>query len=298
MQPLALPVKFCLADGSRISDPDCLYVRRCGGGCAYTPRHARHAIVRGSLAGVRNCAPVYPRFATRCSGAFAMPLIIPPFSQYQAPLFPLRGLWNTPPAEGDMFVNAEIDWGTYPPGQAVQFALSGNSPVAFSQIVALSVDNSRCGADLQFIFADSGFVLRVPAHAGGTFPVYTNALNFFVAAIGAGSSDATVLNVHNSMPPPIQLALSAQQNSVAVGGVPTTNGDTTLIAPPTSGTLNGASIVIDYAIGAASEPRNCHFDGWHGASICGTPGDTEASTGRCIRGAKPYALMAAVVRFR
>jgi hypothetical protein len=182
-----------------------------------------------------------------------VPIIIPPFSQYQAPLFPLRGLWNAPPVEGDMFVAAEIDWGTYPPGQAVQLALSGNSPVAMSQIVALSVDNSRCGTDIRFVFPDSGFTLVVPAHDSGVYPVFSNALSFYVVALAAGGSDVTSLNVHNSMPPSIAVQRSTLQNSVAVLGIPTSNGQTTLVAPPRSGTLNGLSIVIDYNVTAAGE---------------------------------------------
>jgi hypothetical protein len=175
-----------------------------------------------------------------------MPLIIPPFSQFQAPLFPLRGLWNAVPPEGDKYVAAEIDWGSYPSGQAVQFALSGNSPVALSQIVALSVDNSRCGADVRFIFADSGFTLVVPAHAAGVYPVFTNGQMFYVAASNAGASDATSLNIHNSMPPPIPIQLSEAQNGVAIAGINIANGSTVIVPAPTSGTLNTASIIIDY----------------------------------------------------
>jgi hypothetical protein len=101
-------------------------------------------------------------------------ITIPQFVQFQTSLFPLRGLWNSPPREGDRFVNAEIDWGS--PGlsgvHCVQFLLSGNSPVAFSQIVAISVDNSRCGSDVDFIFPDSGFLLTVPAFNQGVYPSF------------------------------------------------------------------------------------------------------------------------------
>lgn len=228
-----------------------------------------------------------------CKDRQPVPIIIPPFSQYQAPLFPLRGLWNTPPAEGDMFVNAEVDWGTYPPGQAVQFALSGNSPVAFSQIVALSVDNSRCGADVQFIFADSGFVLLVPAHAGGTFPVYTNGLNFFVAAIGAGASDVTVLNVHNSMPPPIQMALSERQNSVSFTGIAPTNGTTVIVPAPTSGTLNGASIMVDYIESATETGLQLALTDGTGKSLWQTTFHAPLNT----QGVQSFELTGMSVRF-
>jgi hypothetical protein len=165
-------------------------------------------------------------------------------------MFPLRGLWNTKPAEGDRFAAAEIDWGSYPPGQGVQFQLSGNSPVALSQIVALTVDNARCGSDVQFVFADSGFILQVPAHAGGVYPVFTNGLSFYVIALGAGASDVTCVNVHNSLPPPIPLQLSERQNTAAITGINIANGSTPIVPAPKSGTLNAASIVIDYVIPA------------------------------------------------
>jgi hypothetical protein len=112
-----------------------------------------------------------------------MPLQIPAFVQYQGVTPILRGLWNQKPVEGDRFISAEIDWGTLggtPPYTCVQFQLSGNSPVALSQIVALSIDNGRCGSDADFIFPDSGFVLTVAAHNQGIFPVFTNALSFYV----------------------------------------------------------------------------------------------------------------------
>lgn len=181
-----------------------------------------------------------------------MPLTIPPSAAYQAPLIALPGKWNNPPPEGDNIVALEIDWGSYPPGQGVQVALSGNSPVAFSQIVAMTVDNAKCGSDIQFVFTDSSFVLQVPAHASGVYPVFTNSLTFYVIATNAGASDVTTAFVHNSMPPPVQILLSGQQNAATIVGISPANGTTQVIAPPTSGTLNGASITVDYSTGGAA----------------------------------------------
>lgn len=170
---------------------------------------------------------------------------IPPFAQYQQPMFPLRGLWNAVPAEGDKFVSVYLDWSTIN-ASAVQFALAGNSPVAISQIVALVVDNSRCGADIDFLFPDSGFVLSVPAYNGGVFPVFTNALMFYaVASQAPGSSGITVFQILNSMPPPVAIAPSSIQNSVTETGVPLhTVGNTyvPVLPAPTSGRLTGFQI--------------------------------------------------------
>jgi hypothetical protein len=151
-----------------------------------------------------------------------VPVVVPPFVQYQAPLFPLRGLWNRRPDEGDKFVNIEIDWQAGGgANNAVQVALSGNSPVAFSQIVALSVDNGRCSVDTHFIFPDSGFQLTVPSFVQGNFPVFTNALMFYVSAPNAGAGDVTLCEVFNSQPPPVVLPtdLNQQFSAVAIAGL-------------------------------------------------------------------------------
>lgn len=170
---------------------------------------------------------------------------IPAFVQYQAPMFPLRGLWNHAPAEGDYFVNVVLDWAAFD-ASAVQFMLAGNSPVSISQIVALSVDNSRCGADVDFLFPDSGFVLSVPAYNSGVYPVFTNALMFYaVASQPAGSAGLTVFQILNSMPPPLSIAPSSIQNSVTETGIPLhTTGNTyvTLLGPAVSGRMTGFNI--------------------------------------------------------
>jgi hypothetical protein len=175
-----------------------------------------------------------------------MPLTIPPFGQYQSPIVPLRGLWNRAPREGDFFINIEVDWATYlASGQAaVQFQFAGNSPVAISQIVALAVDNSRSGSDVQFVFPDSGFSLGVPAREGGVFPVFTNALMFYIVGLNANAGDVTVAQVMNSMPPPVALSPTYEQNHVNLNEANLNNGTTPLIPPPASGTLNSISIVV------------------------------------------------------
>lgn len=182
-----------------------------------------------------------------------MPLTIPAFVQYQQPLVPLRGLWNHAPAEGDFFINANIQWGvTTGATTCVQFSLAGNSPVALSQIAALAVDNSRCGADVAFIFPDSGFKLVVPAHEGGIFAVLTNALTFYADAATAIAGDETVFQVCNSCPPVIPISPTFQQNHASVSGIdPATNGATAIIAAGISGTLNTLALSIDLLGGAA-----------------------------------------------
>lgn len=178
-----------------------------------------------------------------------MPFVIPPFVQYQAPLFPLRALWDNPPAEGPMFVSLEVDWGVTTPAAApaVQVALSGNSPVAFSQIVALAVDNARCGADVQFVFTDSGFVLVVPAYTQGVFPVFTNALMFYVVGgANVAVGDMTVCQVLNTMPPPVSILPSQEQSQASTGGIDLGINATTQIVPASiTGTIQTLAITVD-----------------------------------------------------
>jgi hypothetical protein len=135
-----------------------------------------------------------------------MPKTVPPFARFQAPLFPLRGLWNAKPPEGDCFCRAEIDWTTTTEGlTAVQFSLSGNTPIALSRIVALSVDNSDSGADVDFLFPGSGFLLTVAAHTQGLYPVFSNALMFYASAPTCVAGDTTTIQILNSVPPPAQV---------------------------------------------------------------------------------------------
>jgi hypothetical protein len=134
-----------------------------------------------------------------------MPQTVPPFPQLQAPLIPLRGLWNAKPFEADRFCNGEIDWITTTGGlTAVQFSLSGDSPVALSQIVALCVDNTRSGADVDFLFPGSGFLLSVAARTQGLYPVFSNALTFYAIAVSAAAGDITMIQILNSLPRPCE----------------------------------------------------------------------------------------------
>lgn len=176
---------------------------------------------------------------------------IPAFVQYQQPMIPLRGLWNRPPPEGDYFHSVEIDWNVSPPGSCVQFQLAGNSPVAISQIVALSVDNSSSGADVEFIFPDSGWKLVVPARAQGIFPVSTNALMFYANSPNSQPGDVTIFLIHNSNPPPVPVPITSAQNSAATGQIGLADGSAVVIPASISGTLNSASIVVNPTAGSA-----------------------------------------------
>jgi hypothetical protein len=149
-------------------------------------------------------------------------------------------------------VLAELVWGTTGgTGNSVQFALSGNSPVALSQIAALSVDNSRCSADVQFLFPDAGFTLDTAARSLGVYPVFTNALTFYAVSPKAALGDVTVFQVLNSLPYPMTAQLPADQAASISGALAiNTNATTPLITG--NGTLTAASLVASLINATAS----------------------------------------------
>ena len=154
-------------------------------------------------------------------------------------------------------IAAEIDWGSNPPAPltAMQFALSGNSPVAFSQIVAVTVDNNRCGSDVSFVFPDSGYTLVVPAYNQGCYPVFTNALMFYVIGSQVSASDVTAFMVHNSMPPPVAIQPTQEQIAVGTATIPLTNGNTQVIPTGIYGTLRGGQLSLVLNLAATPSPQ-------------------------------------------
>ncbi len=183
-----------------------------------------------------------------------MPVTVPPYLQQQVSPPPLRGLWNKPPPEGDRFVNYDVVWGggATPQDNAVQVNLQSGSTTIISQIVAIYVDNSRCGATASFVFIDTGFVLDVAPGAQGLYPVFTNALAFYAVASGALAGDETIFQVFNSMPPPISIPPALAQQVAGVQGIPLqTNGVTQVVPAGINGTIEGININIS-AAGAGS----------------------------------------------
>jgi hypothetical protein len=185
----------------------------------------------------------------------AMPITLPAFQPFQGASgqIPLKGNWNRPPFEGDRFISAEIDWITNTGGlTAVQFTVGGNSPVSLSQIVALYVDNRRCGSDISFYFPDTGFELVVPAHGQGLFPVFSNALTFYAIGLQAAASDITIVQICNSLPPPIALLTATQvAASATLTMVVNANATGVLVPAPASGTLTALSVIGFAQSGAA-----------------------------------------------
>lgn len=174
-------------------------------------------------------------------------LVVPSSVAYQGMTIPIHGLWNQSPPEGDYLVNFSINWLVQTNNQtAVRCDLAGNSPVALSQIVALSVDNTGSGSDVEFLFPDTGSRLVVSAYDQGVFPVFTNALSFYVIAPVATNVDLTIFNVHNSIPPVIAAPTVQTQAHGAVGALSVLPGSTNpIIGGNLSGTLTGFQITLN-----------------------------------------------------
>lgn len=177
-----------------------------------------------------------------------MSLQIPPSANYRSPLITLPSRWNNPPIEGTRFVPAEILWSTMGgTGQSVQMNLSGLGAQTFTQIVSLSVDNSQCGADVVFIFPDTQQTYTVPAYSpNDVFPVFTGTTQFYIKAVGQlAPADVTRFAVHNSLPPPISIPVTAAQQVAALNSIPLTGAGSTLILAATiDGTFENLAVSV------------------------------------------------------
>jgi hypothetical protein len=196
-----------------------------------------------------------------------VPLTIPPFVAYQAPLVPIAARWHTKPPEGDKFIPCEIDWGlTVPLGQSVQFSLSAG-PVEFTQIVAFSVDNGRCGGSASFLFPDTGKQLTLPPFAQGVYPVFTNALTFYVQGDGVSVGDVTVFEILNSMPPPVSVLPAQIQSHSGVSGINLAAVGTSVLIPAgVNGTLQAFTMTF-YVPAAATGTATVFLQDGTGVNI-------------------------------
>lgn len=186
-----------------------------------------------------------------------MPLTIPPAVNYQSPVMPLPDMWMGNPPEGAMMVPCEVLWasmGGAGSNKCIAFNLAQNAPQTFSRIAALSVDNSKCGADVQFVFTDTGDVVTIPAYSPKIIvPVFSRDTKFFLLnANPLLSGDVTRFIAHNTMPPPLAVPVTQAQNIIAVGAQDIAAGTTALLAAGNSGTLENGVVTITSQAGGGS----------------------------------------------
>jgi hypothetical protein len=174
-----------------------------------------------------------------------MPIVLPPSVNYPSPLNSIVCRWDNEPSEGNRFIPCEVDWATMGGADnAVSMQLYGNAAQTLSQILALSVDNSGCGADVQFVFPDTSQVYTIPAYEPAcVLPVFTNALSFYVICPNAATEDVTRFSVHNSLPPPSSLSVSKEQNIATSGTIASNVATSTQVIPlGVNGTIEALSI--------------------------------------------------------
>jgi hypothetical protein len=186
-----------------------------------------------------------------------MPLTIPTAVNYQNPMNSVPALFASTPPEGARMVPIEIDWTTMGgANNCVSINLYGGAAMTLSQVVALSIDNSQCGADVQFIFPDSQQTYTIPAYEPAiTLPVFTNATQMFVFSPDAADADFTRFAILNTMPPPLASPLSVEQQAVALNEVPVATGTTQLIAAGTNGVVEAIDVSFQFVSTAVN-------DGW------------------------------------
>lgn len=229
-----------------------------------------------------------------------MALQIPPSVNYQSPLVSIPSLAESDAKEGPRMVNLEIDWGTMGgASNCVSVNPSNNATLTFSQILALSVDNSTCGSDVRFTFPDTQETVTIPAYAPKIIvPVFTNQTQFFVQALGEEPQDITKFSILNFVPPPIALPLSQEQNIANIGAINVTaNGSTQLIAAGINGALEGAFISFYGSTGSGASVINWTLQDGSATPVVLAAGSNEFGTGTGYQGLA-FQLNGLQVRFQ
>lgn len=152
-----------------------------------------------------------------------MPLVLPPAVNYTTPLVSIPALWalRAIPPEGPKLVPVEINWGTDAGADlAVNINMQNNAVLNFSRVVAISVDNSACAADVQFIFQDTSETTVIPAYTPKLIiEVFTNGTQFIIYAPNASDTDVTRFSFHNVMPPPVAVPVTQTQNNATANNI-------------------------------------------------------------------------------
>jgi hypothetical protein len=157
------------------------------------------------------------------------------------------------PVNGPQCVPVEVDWGTMGGSSKIAGFNIGNAGGTrdFSDICAIQVDNSQCGADIEFIFTDTQTTYTVPAYSPYVLiPVFTKAVQFYCVSMldneTVESTDISRFTLFNFVPPPVVLpALVQEQNTGAVGAIAGAVGTTQIVAAGINGSLN--AVYLNYA---------------------------------------------------
>lgn len=186
-----------------------------------------------------------------------MPLLIPPAVNYPSPLVAVPSLMQDEPKEGRKQVSCEINWGAPAAilaAKAVAINLQNNATLNFSQVSSLKVDNSKCGADVTFLFPDTFETITIPAGAPlAVVPVFSNSTQFYVSAPNSLAGDITRFQVLNYRTYPADVPDAQNQQATKVATLDLgTPGPITIIGAAISGTLNSVVMGFSYQPNAGS----------------------------------------------
>lgn len=171
---------------------------------------------------------------------------IPNAQPYSGPSNFVPSIIGKEPKEGRKSIPYLINWSRpFAAGlDTVSFNPQGNSPLDFSQITGLIVDNSQCGASLDFIFPDTDVTISIPAYTPYTvLQVNSRAIQFYVRALGAIPSDVTSFAILNYAPMPVSVPPASEQLVGATTSISATDASQFFVIP---GTVNGT--IEDFSI--------------------------------------------------
>lgn len=175
-----------------------------------------------------------------------MAFTVPAAVNYPSPLNAVPLDWLTPPVEGAKGIQCSIIWNVAGAGanKSVYLNLQNNATLNFSKVRALVFDNSRNGSDVQVIFPDTETTVSIPSYSPyAVIPVFTNQTQFYITSPNALATDVTNFMVMNTLPPPIAVPTTQEQNFFNTNQINVVGaGSQQLIAANINGTLEAANI--------------------------------------------------------
>ena len=183
---------------------------------------------------------------------------VPVAANYSSPLNAVPIDWINPPVEGPKAIQCAITWDAAEsgPNKAVYVNLQNNAPLNFSKIRALVFDNSMNGSDVQVTFPDTETTVSIPAYTPyAVIPVFTNQTGFYIESTNALATDKTSFMILNTLPPPIALPTTQEQNFDVASGIDAhLSGNVQLVAAGINGTLEAcqcAGFIVSAGVGAS-----------------------------------------------
>lgn len=175
-----------------------------------------------------------------------MSVNLPPAVNYPSPLTAIPSILLDEPREGKKSIPVEIDWGSMGgTQQCVNFNLQNNATLEFSQICAISVDNSQCGMNVVFVWPDTSETTTIPAYAPKVIiPVFTRQTQFFVVGSGKElTNDVTTFSILNYCPPPGNVPFTVEQLAISSNNISATGAGTVNLLPSdVNGTVEAITI--------------------------------------------------------